>query len=48
MDRREFVDIKLMGNHFEPERTLSACRKQEWQNMPADGEILEKHLDEIS
>lgn len=49
-DSKEFIDIKLMGKHFKPEKVLPAFDKKLWKSGKCheDGQIIGTSIDEIS
>lgn len=46
---KEFIDFKIKGNFFEPEKLLKAFSKDDYEKgiVPEDGEVLEIEFDKI-
>jgi len=46
----EFIDFKVSGQYFNPERTLPPFEKAVWKsgNYPVNGQVLEQTLDSIN
>jgi hypothetical protein len=49
-DTKEFINLKLLGNYFKPEKTLPAFDKELWKSgrTHEDGQIVNTPIDEIS
>lgn len=49
-DTKEFINLKLLGNYFKPEKILPAFDKELWKSgrTHEDGQIVNSPIDEIS
>jgi hypothetical protein len=50
LDNREVIELKIIGNSFEPERVLPAFDMEDWRsgNTPNDGDILDVRFEDIN